>query len=948
MAAPFLAKGEVAVGKQPEPMGNCHRSRHPVLHFAEIFVILLVLAPAALRAASCPAGSNPASVPRWTPWEGCLEATGDFSGRRGYAEVQVKITYTRLTTSLIGYAFWDGGAGTAVDKGVFKFRTSFPSTGTWTWSAACEAGPCQTLNGLSGQVSVTTYSGANSLQQHGFLSQVVVQKVYPPPPGPKVYSVPRHADSTPFFWLGDSAWAAPMELTYSTPWENYLTNRAGKGYTVVHLGSAPWWAGVEDAAGNPPFCMTSPLDSCTPPDDQTVVQPNPNLRPNFTFWAAFDSRVRAANNKAIVVFLAGLFEPVGGCEPQGDGCTDASRYPTQAEAVIFSRWLAARLSADFVVFSPGFDSPPETEYHTVLLDRLKAVGAEIKRVAPRHLVTNHWSSEAWLTETQACGSVFSQQGMDELNAEPWMGFHMFQSGSICPEGASRLNRLTQRARTLAQDFATLASPKKPPLNGEATYDTGQALDSQGGRNRYRARQTAWLSALTGSFGYTLGVGGVWDWGLCGVAPPNPCDEQYPDGYRTPQTGWTRVIADDIRFFRQIRQSELDASAIYSEQWRMDPVNQSAGETVKQVFARDADNVMVYIPEGNMAIIDVTDLTGNPANYRWISPLNGDDLVPAGFSCNPAAVTCSYTNPNRNLGPGFKDAVLVVAAAPLGGLASYANDSPGAGSADELRVWIGSPGGGERGVQADLLRTDDEPERTLPVRLDSSSTSRDPTAVALTARGYLVAWADVDSDSRQTRLLARRVGGDGEPVGPTIEVTSGRDAEFARPALAASAGGRALVAWEELDLASGKRAIRTAALEADDAVHLDEISIGEIDAIVPSRVRISSNSDGAVLVAWEEEGRPGRASRIVASWWPPGDSNEAIAQEVGSSGGTHVSLAWAGSSESGELWVEWEDQLSGRSLGRFRSSFGPEGRFLGVTEIAPPDEHPLPEPSSELP
>jgi len=881
------------------------------------------------------------SIPRWTPWEGCLEATGDFSGRRGYSDVELKITYRRSTTTLVGYAFWDGGVGTVADEGVFKFRTAFPTTGTWSWTASCVAGPCSTMNGANGTVEVTVYSGTNPLRQHGFLVQTVLTYG-----GKSIWGVPKFHDNTPFFWLGDSAWAAPMELLPDDPepdpdWDDYLTNRAGKGYTIVHLGSAPYWAGATDAGGNLPFCLsTSAPGECDAPNP-SIVQPSPDVRPNPTFWQAFEARVKAANDKKLVVFLAGVLEPVG-------GETDAARYPAQAEAVLFARWIAARLSGHHVVFSPGFDSPPETADGTALVDRIKAVGAEIKRIAPRHLVTNHWSAAAWLTQTQACGSAFSQLGMDELNAASWMGFHMFQSGSICPEGPSRLNRLTQRARTLAQDFATLANPKKPSLNGEATYDTGQALDSLGGRNRYRARQTAWLSALTGSLGYTLGVGGVWDWGLCGVAPPNPCDEQYPSGYQTPQTAWTQMVADDIQFFRQILESELDASAIYSEQWRMNPVNQSAGETVKQVFARDSDNVMVYIPEGNTVVIDVTDLTGNPANYRWIHPLNGNDLTPAGFSCNPVAVTCSYTNPNRNLSTGFKDAVLVVVASPLGGFASYPSDGAAAGGQSELRVWIGSPEGGERGVRADLLRNGDAPERSLPVRLDSSSTSRDPTAVALAARGYLVAWTDVDSGTRQTGLLARRVGEDGQPEGPIFEVTSGGDAAFARPALAAGPDGRVFVAWEALDLASGRRSIRTAAVEADDAVHLDVFPIGEIDATVASRVKIATNSDGAVLLAWEENGRSGKPGRILASWLAPGERAEVIAQEIGESQGTHVGLAWAGSNEKGELWVEWEDQLSGRSLGRFRSTFGREGRYLGLTELVSADEHPLPEPSSELP
>lgn len=899
-------------------------------------LVLLALAPRTpLFAASCPPPVS--SIPRWTPWEGCLEATGDFSGRGGYSDVELKITYRRSTTTLVGYAFWDGGVGSVDDKGVFKFRTAFPTTGTWSWTASCAGGPCSTMNGASGTVQVTVYSGTNPLRQHGFLVQTVLTYG-----GKSIWSVPKFHDNTPFFWLGDSAWAAPMELTSSTTWNNYLNDRSAKGYTIVHLGSAPHWAGATDAAGNLPFCQsTSPPGACDAPGP-TVVLPNSQVRPNPAFWQAFEARVKAANDKKLVVFLAGVLEPVG-------GDTDGSRYPEQAEAVLFARWITARLSGYHVVFSPGFDSPPVTVDGTNLVSRLKAVGAEIKRIAPRHLVTNHWSSAAWLTETKACGDAFALVGMNQLNAESWMGFHMFQSGSICPEGPSRLDRLIQRARTLAQDFATLANPKKPSLNGEATYDTGQALDSGGGRNRYRARQTAWLSALTGSFGYTLGVGGLWDWGLCGVPTPNLCGEQYPVGYRTPQDAWSLAdVADDIKFFRQIRQNELDSNAIFAEQWRMDPVNQSAGETVKQVFARDADNLMVYIPEGDTVVIDVTDLTGNPANYRWISPLDGDDLSPAGFDCDDGAVTCSFTNPNRNLSTGFKDAVLVVVASPLGGFASYSSDGAGARGQSELRVWIGSPEGGERGVRADLLRGDDAPERSLPVRLDSSSTSRDPTAVALAARGYLAAWADVDSGIRQTRLLARRVGEDGQPEGPIFEVTSGREAEFARPSLAAGVGGRALVAWEESDLASGRRSIRTAAIEVDDAVHLDVIPIGEIEATAPSRVKIATNSDGAVLLAWEENGRSGQPGRIMASWVPPGERAEVLAQEIGDSQGTHVSLAWAGSETTGELWVEWEDQLSGRSLGRFRSAFGREGRFLGVTELVPADEHPPAEPSSELP
>ena len=139
------------------------------------------------------------------------------------------------------------------------------------------------------------------------------------------------------------------------------------------------------------------------------------------------------NDHQLVVFVAGLMEPVGGdpTDPNNEA-SDAERYALLAEVKVFASWLASRLAGSNVIFSPGFDSPPGTNEGTPLVSLIKGVGAEARAAVPRHLFTNHWSSQAWLTNTTRCnGNETSALGMDDLQAETWHGFHMFQSGAIC-------------------------------------------------------------------------------------------------------------------------------------------------------------------------------------------------------------------------------------------------------------------------------------------------------------------------------------------------------------------------------------------------------------------------------------------------------------------------------------------------------------------------------------
>jgi hypothetical protein len=63
----------------------------------------------------------------------------------------------------------------------------------------------------------------------------------------------ERADGTPFFYLADTAWTAPTRPTLADM-DEYLADRAGKGFTVIQTILMPWgakWSG--NVAGEKPF-----------------------------------------------------------------------------------------------------------------------------------------------------------------------------------------------------------------------------------------------------------------------------------------------------------------------------------------------------------------------------------------------------------------------------------------------------------------------------------------------------------------------------------------------------------------------------------------------------------------------------------------------------------------------------------------------------------------------
>lgn len=550
-------------------------------HTSSWFVLPAVLL-AALAAPSRPLAACSTSAQTWSCWETTLPLT-NVTCSNLYRDVKVKATFTKLgQPTLTTYAFWDGG-------NALKVRTAFPASGSWTWSTTCEGG-CTCASGLvvsNRSVSVSSYGGTDPLYVHGF---------------PKVSSSGGNAgrnltygDATPFFWLGDTAWAGPLRST-AAEWTSYLGNRASRGFSVIQTALPVDWMrscgfNPTDANGNRPFDQ---LSGCTP----TGTVPNNCSRWNTAFWQNFDQKVQQANDQGFVVALVGLMERVI------EGCNNGQAYPALAESQTYARNVAARLSGNFVVFSPGFDRKPEsgvspstcTPSSTLITCRIRYVGETIAAAAPRHLVTNHW------------GGSTPSADMSPFQSQSWLAFQMFQSGQAASSANTsiQLQTITQRARQLPMDLWSF-SPTKPNMNGESIYDgyTHPTLGSPN-YNPYRVRQTAYLSLLSGAFGYSYGSFGVYDWGAfgstytAGMARRSNQEMQYLGSFLRGYA-WQNLVSQSGRIKNQAPDTQQEK---------------------KMVVATDTSTfLLAYLPDNSQIKIRFANLPVS-RNGRWFNPRTG--------------------------------------------------------------------------------------------------------------------------------------------------------------------------------------------------------------------------------------------------------------------------------------------------------------------------------------
>lgn len=126
------------------------------------------------------------STEKWIALEISFTTTKTYNTSEPFYVVMDAIfTHKESKKSYVLPCFWDG-------ENIFKARFSATETGTWDFITVCATD--DSLNGITGTVECTEYTGNLKLYKHGIVKSMVGTKHF-------VYD-----DDTPFFYLGDTHW----------------------------------------------------------------------------------------------------------------------------------------------------------------------------------------------------------------------------------------------------------------------------------------------------------------------------------------------------------------------------------------------------------------------------------------------------------------------------------------------------------------------------------------------------------------------------------------------------------------------------------------------------------------------------------------------------------------------------------------------------------------------
>jgi hypothetical protein len=858
------------------------------------------------------------SIQQWRRWEKAIVSSRDFTlnGGNPYRDLVLRVRFTKRNTtqSFEQDAFWEALSGAPKS---FKVRAALPS-GTWDWQVVgctgstgnpaqnCAVSTSWTPSSGYLMVSTNTSSGIR-LYDRGFLTQnSLLSKTYPPQY--LSFTELRYGDAvTPFFWAGDTAWTAPpREIAGQTAsWSSFLSNRRTKGFTAVLVAPAvSWplsspWPALPTATGFS-FLQTSGCSG--------VPIPNGCSKPASTYWQAFDTLIKQANDQDLLVVVAGVVDPIG-AESLGSGL-----YPNQANAEDFARYLAARLAGSHVVYSPGFDTRVDrtTYAGTSMAVVMESVGRGLKLAAPRHLVSNHLGGSSTCPDYRSFTDPLA----------PWMTFYLFQSGHAagaggtvgpaCPARLSTESSLVaamRRAREMPLTLRTYSGPYMPNVNGEGPYDAASYNPTHPVDNRYRARHAGHLSSLSDALGFTYGTYGLVFW------------HQLSQNLGL-------LSADDMKLLADRFRNRAGLPSRHS--WIL---NQQSNQDKKMVLASDDSSlVLAYVPGGgaNNIQISTSGLSGLSCGSEWTKKWY------SAISANPVTgpVTCTVSTGkitvNRPDCIAGTDCDWFLEMTRTGAALSGPSSSL---ATDEIEVW--AEPGPQPGTSAIRFGSRDSSSSTEWSRATVSESRGFHQASPRLARlrpGYLVAWEAEGPDGSLLGVFAQRVIPGGLLVGPQVQVNQYTEHDQGQPAVASDARGNAVVAWSSYGQDGDLGGIFARVLDASLSPLGEELAVNEDWRGHQSRPQVAFDTMGSFVVAWETElagAVPARISfRRFSPSGPPSGPEISVAIDEEAS----LRLVDLAVDPLGEITIRWAVRLvSGEHLGVLNQRFDEAGAALGGPE-----------------
>ncbi len=853
----------------------------------------------------------------WELWERELTSSIDYSAGTNsnpYRDVRLTATFYRNATCgatppsscsspdcFQQAGFWDGVQGGSSSK-TFRVRTTLPA-GSWCWNTACTAvlasgattPSCAGDSGLTrnGALTVTAYGGNNKLYQLGL----------PTPKADGSFLV--YGDGTTTFpWIADTAWSAPKSFPLpalgtapSTDlWKNYVADRSTKGFTVLLVAPANQYISAPASQPTPPSSgfvgflagkNTVTGSACTPANYRVVPNECSYLDP--VYWQKLDSMVKDANDAGIVVMVAGVIDPTDRGGPGNLG----TKYPRQDAAAVFARQLAARLAGSFVFFSPGFDDKVDElldDGVTKTQAAMEAVGQALRGpggAAPRHLVGNQLAGGAALTDY----NLFHSQTPDWLSFEFYQSGHKGNQGMPCSYGANqeyaravcRARELTLRFRCQGAASTVQACPTtnlpsgkaKPAVNSEGAYEEfSTAIEDPD--NREGERHTAYASALSGSFGYTIGVLGIRDWSNPGIYSNSYQNNKSQADDDLGRLGglfrgapWTsleprhNLIANNQVVNTDTTNPPTIGDPLHPDQ----PSIYAANEKKRMLLAGNASYALVYVPGVGSSFTGVQIKTVGAAGVTnalpqfdcggcwsksWVDPRGTSRALPA--ACTPGSGFVTLKSPPKCPTTSACDWVLQLT---KGSAASCPSSIATGLTQNDLAVWTElSPDSTTSAVLAQIVGPDGLPVADpIVVSPDGTTFQKLPTPASDSLGNFFVTWEAENPDTGLDEIFAQRYDNAGNPLSGTFLVSHSSEGQQAEPSVTADPDNNFVVSWTRYALEDQPSSIEVQLFDVTGAPVGDTIGLPPDPGGGTSTMSlVQSDGQANLWVAWTVEDR----------------------------------------------------------------------------------------------
>jgi len=401
-------------------------------------------------------------------------------------------------------------------------------------------------------------------------------------------------DGSPFFWLGDTAWAVMYKhVREQAPNQpsvlKYFKSRSDKRFTVIQC-QLLQNAATADAYGHEAFV------------DERFDQPKIVEGRNNDYWDTADWFIEQAGKYGLYLALLPMwFNSVPNEDPM-------IRDP--AVAYNYGHFIGARYrNQPHIVWVLGGDPDCRSNRDVDDPSRLAATRALAEGIADGKNGVNQFDGKADYSTTLM---TYHPRGGGQsssrlLHNEDWLDFNMIQTTS---------HFVFTNYKTVGADYAK--HPAKPTLDAEVAYEYSVDLSRQKELDKrispWHVRKAAYWNVFAGGFGFTYGHRSYILWVRAGESLKYGADIPWFESLDAPG-------AFDMTHLRDLMESRPFLT-------RMPDQRISAkGPTDKLDYvaatrSSDGSYAMLYFPTGKPATVRMDNVSGDKVRAWWFDPREG--------------------------------------------------------------------------------------------------------------------------------------------------------------------------------------------------------------------------------------------------------------------------------------------------------------------------------------